>query len=255
MPCVNSPWSPRLSPWSAVTIDERLARERREPIEERTERVVRPGNLAGVGIGRIAPGELVWRLVRRVRIEHVHPREPLVRLRSRPGERRRDDGVGAALGEREVHGAAGLADAVVVDVEAGVEAEALIERETADEGAGGKAEALQPRGQRRGPGPDPVAVVVAHAVLVGIRAGQEARMRRQRDDRVRVGEGEPRAARGERFEARRAGAAAVDGNRIRSERVDGDEEHVAVAVGARSRTQPRGWPTRRPPRRQPAPGR
>ena len=122
--------------------DERLARKRGEPIEERAKRVVRPGDLTRVRIRRITFGELVWRLVRRVWVENMHPREPFARLRPRPGECGRYDGVGAALGEREVHGTARLADAVVVGIEAGVEAEALIEREPADESAGSEAETL-----------------------------------------------------------------------------------------------------------------
>ena len=69
--------------------DERLARQARQAIEERAERVVGPGDFAGVRIVGIAPRELLRRLVGRVRIEDVHPREPLVRLRAGPGERRR----------------------------------------------------------------------------------------------------------------------------------------------------------------------
>jgi hypothetical protein len=122
--------------------DERPTWERGEPIEERAERVVGPGDLTRIRIGRITLGELVWRLVWRVWVEDMHPREPLAPLRSRPGECGRYDGVGAALGEREVHGAARLADAVVVGIEAGVEAEALIEREPTDESAGSEAEML-----------------------------------------------------------------------------------------------------------------
>ena len=141
-----------------------------------------------------------------MRIEDVHPGEPLRRLRAAPLQRRRDDGVGAPLGQGEVDAARRLADAIVVGVEPGVQAEALIEREAADEGAGREARRLQARRQRRLVAAQAIAVVVAHAMLVRIGAGQHAGVRRQGDDGVRVREGEARAARGERVEPRRAGA-------------------------------------------------
>ena len=129
--------------------DKRLARKAGESIEERAKRVVRPGDFTGVRIVGVPPRELLWWLVRRVRVEDVNPREPLVRLGAGPGKRRGDDRVRATLREREVDGAARLADSIVVDVEAGVQPEALVEREAADERAGREAARLQPRGQRR----------------------------------------------------------------------------------------------------------
>ncbi len=223
---------------------EGLAREAREPIEQRTERVIGPGDFAGVRILGVPARELVRRLVRRVRIEQVYPGEPLVRTSAGPGERGRYDCVSAPFRQREVDGATGFADAVVVDIEAGVQAKTLIERESAHEGSGGEAEALHPHGERGGIGLDSIAVVVADAVLVRVDAGQQAGMRRQRDHGVCVGEGEPRAACRERIDARRAGASAIGGHGIRPQRVDGDDQDIALRVG---RDDESCWTTSPPP--------
>ncbi len=212
--------------------DERLARQRSRAdrtagrARSRSRRPRRRTGRSGSG-ARTPPAAGTARADRRRAPSANH----LAGLRADPVERGRDDRVGAALRQREVDGAAGFADPVVVDVEAGVQTEALIEREPADERAGREAERLQPRRQRVGLRLDPIAVVVADAVLVGIGAGQDAGVRRQRDDGVRVREGEARAARGERVEVRRAGAAAVGRQRIGAQRVDGDEEDVAVRIG------------------------
>ena len=119
--------------------DERRPRHAGNAIEERRERVIGPRDLGRVGVAGIPCRKGVGRRIGRMRIEHVHPGEPLRRLRAAPLQRRRDDGIGAPLGQGEVDAARRLADAIVVGVEPGVQAEALIEREAADEGAGREA--------------------------------------------------------------------------------------------------------------------
>ena len=123
-----------------------------------------------------------------------------------------------------------LGHLIVVDVEARRQAEALREREPADERAGGEARRLEPRGQRRGAVLDAEPAVVAHAVLVRQPAGEDRRVRRQRHDRVRVREGKPRAARSQPVEVRRLRAPAVRRQRVGAQRVDGDEQDVLIGV-------------------------
>ncbi len=83
---------------------------------------------------------------------------------------------------------------------------------------------------------EPIAGVVADAVLVRIPSAEDAGVRRQRDDRVGVREVEARAARGQRVQVRRRGAPAVRTERVGAQRVDRDEQHVAIGVDVESRT-------------------
>ena len=59
-------------------------------------------------------------------------------------------------------------------------------------------------------------------------------MRRQRQDGVRVREIEPNALGGEPIERRRRGGAAIRPERVRAQRVDGDEEDVLTGDRPRS---------------------
>ena len=78
---------------------ERLLRQQRQPVEERRQRGVRPGHFALIRCARVLRLPLVRRVVGRVRIEHVDPREELLRvLRRDPVERARHHDVGTALG-------------------------------------------------------------------------------------------------------------------------------------------------------------
>src|SRR4029077_19504129 len=111
------------------------------------------------------------------------------------------------------------AEAVVVDVEAGVEAEPPLERDAADEGAGRDPRRLQQRGNRDRAGPHPVAAVIANAVLVGVEPGEDARVRRAGEHGVRVREIATGAARAGRVEVRRTRGPAVAAQGVRAQSV------------------------------------
>ena len=144
---------------------ERLAREAREPIEQRTERAIGPGDFAGIRIvgergGRTRPA------AGRARADRTRaPRRTTCPNGAGPGERGRYNRVGAPLRQREVDGAAGLADAVVVDVEAGVQAETLIERETRRRRRRSRSRGASAASRAWWSQAHPIAVVVADAVL------------------------------------------------------------------------------------------
>ncbi len=208
--------------------DDRARRRGGELVEERREEGVRGRNLAEVGLAGEARGEgRRWR-VGRVRIEQVHPEEARARRLAPPGQRRGDDLVAAPLGEREV-GVGPLRIAVVVALEAAVEAEERVERISADEGAGRIARVVQRGRQGRDLRRQAVARVVAHAVLERVQAGEDVGVRRQGHDVVGVGIGVDAAARREPVEARRRRRrAAVPADRVPAQRVDRDQDDVRV---------------------------
>ena len=176
-------------------------------LEERTEGLVHVRDLAVVRTAGVFRVERRRRRVRRVRIEHMDPGEPAALPPADPFQGGVDDFAGRALGEREVGGVAGSPEAVVIDVEPAVEPESPFERHAADERARLEPLRLQQRRERRHPGFQPVSAVIADAVLVRIRAGQDAGMGGPRQHRVRVREVEPRAARRQRIEIGRAAPA------------------------------------------------
>ena len=227
--------------------DERGPRERRQPIEERTERAIDERHLAVVRLRAVLRGEIVGRPVRRMRIERVHPREELARLFADPVGRARDDDVRAPLGQREVHFALHLRHLIVVDIEPRREAEALRDGEAADEGAGREAQRLQHRRERGRAFLDAEAAVVAHAVFVRQTAGQDRRVRRQRHHRVRMREREPRAVRGQAIEVGRLGRTAVARKRVAAQGVDRDQQDVLVGT---RRQQGERLAARPPPRQR-----
>ncbi len=220
--------------------DERVgvvrAVERR--LKEWRERGVGGGDLAEVGRGAISRGERLRRRVREVRLVEVHPREP-GRCRARlagacgaalahplecggDGRRRR------ALGHAEGDVGFALGEAVVVDVEAARQAEAGVEREGADEGAGAIAARVEQRRERVGGGRETEAGVFADAVAERIDAREDVGVRRQRHDRRGVGLIEADAGGGEAVDPGGGDrAVAVGADRVGAQRVDGDEEDVA----------------------------
>ncbi len=122
----------------------------------------------------------------------------------------------------------------------------MVEREAAREGAGREAHRLEARRGGRLRRRQAVARVVANAVLVRIVPGQDRRVRDERDDGVGVREIEARAVRRQPVQIRRRRAAAVRPERVGAQRVDRDEQDVAVGIDLqdeRRRSQP-------PPRRQ-----
>ena len=210
--------------------DEGGGRRAAQIVEERRKRRVDGGHLAVVRLVRVLAVEGRRRLVRRVGIEDVHPLEErrawLALLVGEPRARERHDGRRRALGHDELGRLARLAEPVVVDVEAGVQPEARVQRKRADEGARRVAGLLEQRGDRRRARGEPVAAVLAHAVLVRVFARQDAGVRGQRERRLRVREGEAHAFRGEPVERGRARGAAVAAERVGAERVDRDEQDV-----------------------------
>jgi hypothetical protein len=92
---------------------------------------------------------------------------------------------------------------------------------------------------------EPVAGVVADTVFVRVTARQDARVRGQRDNGVRVRELEPCALRGQTIEVRRECTSAVRAHHIGAQRVDGHEQHVAIWI----RIQREGGCSQRPPDR------
>ena len=108
---------------------ERWPRLSGETIEERAKGEVGPGHFAEVGIGRKPGRPFGRRLIGRVRVVDVHPREPLALLAADPVQRRFDDGIGTTLPVARF-GARGRVQSIVVDVEADVQPEAMVERES-----------------------------------------------------------------------------------------------------------------------------
>ena len=208
--------------------DERGAREAGEPIEQRAEGAVDRSDLAIVRLGGVPRSEVGWRLVRRVGIEDVHPREKLRGLPADPVDRAPGDHVRGSLGHRERDVAFQFRDLIVIDVEAGRQPEAFREREPADERAGRKTQRLQSCRERLGAILDAIAAVVAHSVLVRKLPGEDRRVGGQRDDRMRMGKREARAPGGQPIEVRRGGAAAVRSEGVGAQSVDCDEQDVLV---------------------------
>ncbi|HKB11684.1 MAG TPA: hypothetical protein VKD69_13565 [Vicinamibacterales bacterium] len=152
-----------------------------------------------------------------------------------------EDGVCSSLNDLEVR--RGALDSVVVDFEAGIEAEAGVEDERADERAGAVAGALQFTGERRPGAVEAERSVVAHAVGDRIQAGHDRGVRRECHRHVRVREFEAQTLAGKAIERRREPErAAVGPDAIGAQRIDGDEQHVVAAQRPR-----RDWlrPTRR----------
>ena len=199
-------------------------------MEERPERAIDERHFAVVGLIVVGRGEISRRLVRRVRIEHVHPGEEAIRGLADPVDRTRDDLVTSAFRHREADVSLELGDLIVVHVEPRREPEALRQRKPADERARGKARRLKARGERGRAILDAKAAVVAHAMLVRQPAGEDGGVRRKRHDGVRVREREARPARGEPVEVRRLRAPTVRTERIGPERVDGHEQDVLIGV-------------------------
>ena len=174
--------------------------------------------------------------VGRVRLEQVDPekerpggRSGSVGWETRGVEAKPRDGVIDHLrcGPLVGRAAVGLvAQAIAVDVEAAIQTELMIERERGDEG--GRAEAARTKlGGERGHGGRDADAVVARAVAGRIPAGQDRRVRRQRDRCGGVRAVEHHALAGERVERRRPRARpSVRADMVRSQRVDRDQNHV-----------------------------
>src|SRR5205823_8543338 len=101
----------------------------------------------------------------------------------------RDDAISGAFRDDEA-AARHVVEAAVVDVEAGRQAEPGVERERAHERGGCESLRLQKRRERGGARFQSISGVLSVSVLIWIEAGQDGRMRRQCDDRMRMRERE-----------------------------------------------------------------
>ena len=196
-------------------------------LEQGLERAIDRRHLSRVRVGRVLAIEWWRRRVRRVRVVEVNPREPRASLFADPPGCCRRNRRRRPFGHRQLAGAR-RGVPVVVDVEAGIEAEARIQRKRADEGTRRVAPRAQAGGERRHARAQPVAGVVADPVSERIQPRENGGMRRQRDHAVRVCRVEADAVRGEPIDVRGGGGAAVHAEGVRTQRVDRDEEHIAI---------------------------
>jgi hypothetical protein len=158
---------------------------------ERRDGGVRGRDFAAV---EIRPAEGGGRIVGSVGIEQVHPDEHAARVDAEPGPRRLGHGVPAPLRELVAH-ARRLPHRVVVRVEPAREPEAPGQREAAEERARGQAARPQRLRERRCPRTEREGAVAAHAMCGGQEAGQDRRVRGERDRGRGVGALEPHPAR------------------------------------------------------------
>ena len=234
-PCVSSPCSPSGSAVVAGEHHQRAAlpagRQQRAQLAQRG---VGGGHLAVVGVARELGRERLRRLVGRVRIVEVHPGEggPAVAV-PHPLAGGGDGRGRGALGQQERRGRAAVREGVVVDVEPAVQPESRVQRERAHERAGAIAALLQARGQRGRARGEAEAGVVAHAVLERIAAREDVRVRRQGHDVVGVRALEPHALRRQPVDpGRPRPRVPVGAQRVRPQRVDGDQEDVEARFAA-----------------------
>ena len=181
------------------------------------------------------------RHVRAVRIVEMHPREKrLVAFAGQPGQRVVDDLAARTLRRVEPggHFKTRQIEVVVVVVESLRDAPPVVEDVGADESAGAIAACLQHFGQRRDLVADVEAAVVAHAMEGRERAGQQRRVRRQRQRRDRFGLLEAQAPGGEGVDhGSGRGPVAVAPDVVGPQRVDAHQQDRRPA-GARPSNQP-----------------
>ena len=161
----------------------------------------------------------------------MEPREPPALLLIDPPQRRRHDGVCAALAIPGFRRGRPALELVIVAIEADPQAESAVEREAADERRGRETCRLESCGRRRLAGRVAIARVVADAVLVRVAAAQDRGVRRQRDHRMCVRKSEAGTARGQPVQIGRRRPAAVRSQCVGPQGVDRDEEDVAIGIG------------------------
>ena len=141
-------------------LSERLAVVRRDG-DDRS-RVLGVPRRQQLAQGRIDGGDLVairvvgpkrrGRVIGMMRIEVVHPDEGRLAMRLDPRLGGRRHVAGSSFRELEMNAGAAL-EAIVVAVEAAAEAEAMVQRQGADDRRGGEAASLEDLRQGRGPAP------------------------------------------------------------------------------------------------------
>ena len=228
-PCVGSPCSPRLSPWSAVrttSVSSSRPCSRSQSISRPTPR---SASAISASYGVAVDGGEIERaqVVGLVRVEEVHPEEERLpgllsllepRQRAVRGARRRP------LADHEHLRLVLRPEVVVVDLEALIEAVAAREHGGRDEGARAPARRVQALRERRRLGAERVVAVVAHAVCRWIEPGHDRGVRRQRDRGRRRGVGAADPLARQPVDRRRMGqAVAVAAEPVGPQRVDGDQ--------------------------------
>jgi hypothetical protein len=198
--------------------------------EKRTERPIHGGHFAVVRLRRVLRVEGRRRAVRRMRLVDVHPGEPAALLPRDPGAGARDDDAGRPLRNHKLPAGRDRVEPAVVGIEAGRQTKARIERKCADERGCREAGRFQPRRDRFGALRQAIAAVIPDPVLERIRAREDAGVRGQRDDGVRVSKGEADTGSRQRIDVRRPRRAPVAAERVGAQRVDGDEQHVLLGV-------------------------
>ena len=228
--------------------DDRRPRGIAHIVEKRRERRVGRRYLAVVRLSGVLAVERRRRTVGRVRIEHVHPGEPAgAFVRADPIAREGHHGCRRPLGHDELSRVARFPESIVVDVEPLIQAETRVQRKGGDEGTGRVTSLLENRRERTCARREPIAAVLADAVDVRILTGENARVRWQRKDGLRMRKREADAFARKPVERGRRCRAAVRAERIRAQCVDRDEENILsrttrgdrLAVCARGRTGPR----------------
>jgi hypothetical protein len=199
-----------------------------QPDEQPRDLRIDERDLAVVGVAIRLLEERLRRIVGRVRIVEVDPRKERLRRRlggRQPRKRGLGDDVAAPLGLEAGVARRIAGHAIVVRIEAARQAEPAIQHIGADEGARAVAGVVEGARERR-PHLHHVAVQ-AHAVRRRQRAGENRRMRRQRERRgaARLCKADP--TRRKRIDRRRQAAP----HAIGAKRVDRDEEDVGLARG------------------------
>ena len=197
-------------------------------LEQRPERVIDVGHFSGVEVRRVLRVVGRRRSVARMRVENVNPGEPLALLSGDPLPRRRDDRLGPSLGESEVTLRHLTSTHIVVSVESLRQAELPVQWKGSHERSRRQTVLLRQLGDGDGLVVEPEAGVVADAVLEWIASGHDARVRGQGDDGVRVREREADTLGREAIEIRCGGPATVASERIPAEGVDRDEKNILI---------------------------
>ena len=208
---------------------------RLQPRQQPPHLLIGEGDLAVVEAGHAARAELraegLRRLVGRVRVVEVDPgEERLLRAALEPGQRSVDHLVGGPLHAAEVEVLVLLqVEAIVVDLEALVEAPPAVEDERADERSRRVALLPQGFGDRLLLRPQRGVSVDAHAVMGRVHARHDRGVRRLGQRRRRGGLGEEDAAPREAVEVRGARPRiAVAAEMVGARRVQRDEDDVGL---------------------------
>ena len=198
-----------------------------EGAHEAAELLVHGRHLAEVGPLRVSGAERLGRRVGRVRVEVVHPQEE--GLRRPVGE----EGRGAVRGVLRLAFYRARPPVVVVGIEPAGQAEAAGEHEGRDERGGAVARLAQPLREHRVPVRQETRVL-ADAVTRGVEPRHHRGVGRQGFRRRRVGLLKPAAAHDQGVEGRGGDADGLGPDRIRTGRVERDEQDRGTSLRRRS---------------------